>query len=638
MTPIPKKETERFIQKLPGLLATGKRLRLSLPGGGILHVDRTLPFLYINRRPPDRIDAGTDALVRSESVYMVAPGGSERHTFIAGIAQAVIKTVAQEFGAFLVLEVWSDPEQETSFDSPLPDTLTPGFAIAIPEKQLSGDTVRTLARSLKGCILDGRRPEVRVEPQRRMPAPPGLRPLFTQEFARRNHCHFVGISVRPVYREANTREVCEVFPGTLRRLRRAMSRAVRQALFHFTDTQTAHHPPHYHALGPRAVTRAVLEADRRLSGICDAFDYLLQVTPVNAHNAWLEFRRHRSQRPPEFMYRPMPFEMAEMKRLLFQVPVERVGDPALSHLFREKQAELDRMISLVADCGTRRFLPESIQLFGGVDETLKGRAVEVLETVRARPDRQRRSGTVDAQALLGRIHQELNHYQQTFPGFTQTAQIRTDMPEGMLVSRGELFVGAHTRMPAERVDALVQHEVGVHLVTFSNGANQPLRLLSHGLAGYEAFQEGLAVLAEYLTGGLTAARLRLLAARVLAVESVIRGGEFMDTYRLLNREHGLSQRAAFIITMRVHRGGGLTKDAVYLRGFLDVLRTIPKYPDSDMLFIGKMAASHLPIVRELTWRKVLRTPLIRPRFMDLPGVAEKLRGLTPDIPLQKLVV
>ena len=59
----------------------------------------------------------------------------------------------------------------------------------------------------------------------------------------------------------------------------------------------------------------------------------------------------------------------------------------------------------------------------------------------------------------------------------------------------------------QEVGALLQHEVGTHLVTHVNGSAQPIKVLGTGFAGYDETQEGLAVLAEIACGGLTAFRL-----------------------------------------------------------------------------------------------------------------------------------
>jgi hypothetical protein len=51
--------------------------------------------------------------------------------------------------------------------------------------------------------------------------------------------------------------------------------------------------------------RAVTEADRALTEISRSFDFLLQVTPVNAERARLQFLRDGAERDPEFDYRPL---------------------------------------------------------------------------------------------------------------------------------------------------------------------------------------------------------------------------------------------------------------------------------------------------------------------------------------------
>ena len=59
-----------------------------------------------------------------------------------------------------------------------------------------------------------------------------------------------------------------------------------------------------------------------------------------------------------------------------------------------------------------------------------------------------------------------------------------------MVSRGNLLVSARSRIPASRVEALIQHEVGTHVLTYHNGRAQKLRHLYTGLAGYDACRKG----------------------------------------------------------------------------------------------------------------------------------------------------
>jgi uncharacterized protein (TIGR02421 family) len=368
------------------------------------------------------------------------------------------------------------------------------------------------------------------------------------------------------------------------------------------------------------MVKAVWDADRRLAEISGQFDLLLLVSPVNADRAWAAFRRARYERPPTFLYRPLPFDPTDLKRRLYAIAVDRIEDPTLEYLFTEQRDQLDRQISLLKGRETEAFLHDSLALHGEVDEQLGAVAEEILE--RLPPRRNGGSGRrLDARGFATLAAAELDRYATDTPDLDAGVEIRDDV-SSVMVSRGNLLIGGDVTIPARRAEALIHHEVGTHVVTRYNGTRQPFRQLATGLAGYEALQEGLAVLAEYLVGGLGAARLRVIAARVVAAQSVVDGAEFLDTYRLLTGSHGLGKRMAFLVAMRVHRGGGFVKDAIYLRGLEQVLGYLGDGGDPETLVLGKFAIEHLPIVVELRRRGVLEAPAILPRyFSDRRAVA-----------------
>ena len=163
-----------------------------------------------------------------------------------------------------------------------------------------------------------------------------------------------------------------------------------------------------------------------------------------------------------------------------------------------------------------------------------------------------------------------------------------------MVSRGKLLINKNLKTPSTRINALLQHEVGTHLLTYYNGRAQPFRQLYCGLAGYDELQEGLAVLSEYLVNGLGRPRMRQLAAPRGCCQADGRRSDFVDTFRLLDRNYDFSQTIALPITMRVYRGGGLTKDAVYLRGLQTMLKYLATGGDIEPLFVGKMASRTHP--------------------------------------------
>jgi uncharacterized protein (TIGR02421 family) len=146
-------------------------------------------------------------------------------------------------------------------------------------------------------------------------------------------------------------------------------------------------------------------------------------------------------------------------------------------------------------------------------------------------------------------------------------------------------------------------------------------------------QEGLAVLAEYLVGGMTVGRLRLLAARVVACADMLEGASFVECYRMLVRDLGFSGAKAFNLALRIYRGGGLAKDAVYLRGLLEVLSHLQAGGSLDPFWMGKIAAAHFGVMQELSARGLLQAPRLLPQFLSHDQAEARLKaaraGITP---------
>jgi hypothetical protein len=127
-------------------------------------------------------------------------------------------------------------------------------------------------------------------------------------------------------------------------------------------------------------------------------------------------------------------------------------------------------------------------------------------------------------------------------------------------------------------------------------------------------------------GGLTRARLRLLAARVVAVDAMTDGADFIAVFRLLTDKHGFSEKAAFLIASRVFRSGGFAKDAIYLRGFKAILDMVAAGEPLTPYWYGKIDRRHLSVVAELSERGILHKPALTPEFLDDPDVATRIAG------------
>jgi uncharacterized protein (TIGR02421 family) len=611
--------SDRFVESACKRLAAGKPLRRVLPVWGRIHVDRQLPFLCVFRRRPQDEGAGTEDLLVGEAAYMLASAERGLHAGLVTLLERAVDVLLPSFGAFLIVEIWASREGRIEVGAALG---SPRFRIFRTRRPEISATAEVLEKALRRIKLQQKTAEVETVRSARI-GPPGLRPLLASETAAARRIHLIGIEVPEAYRDASTGEP---FPMVRRTLHRGFDRALKRAFFEFTRSQTTHRPPHFHSLGRRSMVKAVWEVDRKLAETSNAFDLLLNVSPTNTDSAWRVFRRKRFESKPNFAYRPLSVDPSLLKRRLWQIPVERIEDPTLEDLFRRQQFELDRRLNMLIDRLTEKFVSESVLLFGRPEPPLLDLARRVLERVPPRTRDEARGGSIGAAEFAERAEQELAYYRERNPEFKSRVEIRDDYT-GLVVSHGNLLVGASSKIPLRRVEALLQHEVGTHVVTYANGRAQPFRQLCVGLPDYEELQEGLGVLAEYLVGGLTRPRLRLLAARVLAVQQMLEGASFQEVFRALDREHFFEQRTAFTIAMRVFRGGGLTKDIIYLRGLDQLLTYLGGSGDIEPLLIGKLGPDHIGMIKELQWRKVLTEAPLRPRYLEDPGALERLEWL-----------
>jgi hypothetical protein len=97
---------------------------------------------------------------------------------------------------------------------------------------------------------------------------------------------------------------------------------------------------------------------------------------------------------------------------------------------------------------------------------------------------------------------------------------------------------------------------------------------------------------------------------VKAVDSMVNGADFIETFRLLTDNYQFEAKTAYFITMRVFRGGGLTKDAVYLTGLINLLKYLQNGGNLELLYSGKFHLKHIPVIQELMHRKILRKPFL----------------------------
>ncbi len=631
--PVPGKKghqiTDAQIEEITNRVLNNQRVRRSLFPWGRINIDRRMPFLCVYRRTENHFD-GDEKLVMGEAAYLTATAAEEHHARVKKLVSSLATDLATESGAYLIVEVWVKPYKITE---DMPES-PPHFRIIRPPLGYPQANVDSLDRALRRIRVQKQPAEVEIITRKEF-YPEGIEPLLSRKKCVDSNVFILAIEVFDVYRDSVTGHL---FPAIRQKILRGLSSSIQKLVFDFTQGHTTYHPANYQSLGKRSFVKAVWDIDGQLASLGEAFDLLLAVTPTNAGESFQEFKAHSFEREPEFLYRPVAVEPAALKKQLYSINIERVEDPTMAKLFFAQQRALDSRMTLLIDRGTHRFLYESIQLFGRPSAEhvqLSRHLLCNIPTPEVKADKQANGENrlISAVDFFREAEEEMNYYRRLQADFQAKAELRGDIA-GVMVSEGNLLIGTDSKIERVRAHALLQHEVGTHILTYYNGQKQPFRQLKSGIFGYEELQEGMAVLSEYLCGGLTRSRIRTLAGRVVAVQMMIDGATFVESFREMVDRFKFENKTAFHLLMRVYRGGGFTKDAIYLRGLVWLLDYFRGGGDAEILLVGKFPISQINLVRELMWRKVVKPPALLPRYMhmeDTSARVEKLyRGLSID--------
>ena len=110
---------------------------------------------------------------------------------------------------------------------------------------------------------------------------------------------------------------------------------------------------------------------------------------------------------------------------------------------------------------------------------------------------------------------------------------------------------------------------------------------------------------------------------------MLAGNSFVDCWQQLV-DSSVSRPSAFTTTMRVFRAGGLTKDAIYLRGLLDLLEHLRCGGSLEPFWLGKFSLVDLPLIEDLLARGILNPPTLVPRWYDTADGADRLAAAASD--------
>ena len=217
-----------------------------------------------------------------------------------------------------------------------------------------------------------------------------------------------------------------------------------------------------------------------------------------------------------------------------------------------------------------------------------------------------------------------------FGAFAPKIEIVDVLSANALAGATTIKVRRGARFTDRDAAQLLQHEAFIHVATALNGrAQTDLPILACGHPYTARFQEGLAVLAELISGTIEMDRFARLADRVFAIQQVIEGADFLELYRYFLERTGRTEQS-YESARRVFRGGVIgggapfTKDCVYLYGLLqanNTMRALFASGRSDcmpLLFCGKLDVRDLPALCELAAMGLVRAPKFVPPWVSDP--------------------
>lgn len=364
-----------------------------------------------------------------------------------------------------------------------------------------------------------------------------------------------------------------------------------------------------------------------------------------------DFLDHKGSKLPKvdtafYSKRPLPFDVVKKQeefRAIARDAHNLLGQYSpVTRLIKRQAGEYNRALDMLVARGTPAFSSIAMELYGSTDDAFYSGGPRLSELgtllfdvltaldikLQSIADIKQYTSLQARDILQGK----LDTYFAKHPGC-----IKVMVSDGMIADASagaDCIKLSQQAMFSDRdIKYLEVHEGWVHVATTFNGSLQPhCFFLSKGSPSSAVLQEGLAVLTEVLTFSSYPGRVLKITNRVIAVDKVRQGANFMDIYRYF-LDCGLSEEKSYNNSVRIFRGstpngGPFTKDLAYAKGFVLAYNFI-RFAISQhcldaisLLFVGKLALEDLPLLRELHQQKLLTEPFyLPPPFSDLAALS-----------------
>jgi uncharacterized protein (TIGR02421 family) len=349
-----------------------------------------------------------------------------------------------------------------------------------------------------------------------------------------------------------------------------------------------------------ATTEAIIETnpnlfkiDHNLNQLVQRIELLNYINPINIESEKKNFFSSKYNENPNFKYRKIDFNAHALQQALFSQKIDTIKDDVSRAFYQDVIYDYSGLIQCIETIGQgKKFYFNALKSFGTPTDKDVENAQFILHFADEEYDNEM-FPVFSAEEAAEYFTEFIKKYDFSF-----NLKYSNKISAAAMVQNNTqtLLLKKNHRYSANQLKVLANHEIGVHLVTTFNGLNQSLKIFHNGFPNNVETQEGLAVFSEYMSGCLTLYRLKELSYRVMAADSLRKGFNFCDTFDLLHNQYKLNREESYNISLRAHRGGGFTKDYMYLTGLKKVYDMYNAKEDLNPLMAGKVAIENSHIV------------------------------------------
>lgn len=307
--------------------------------------------------------------------------------------------------------------------------------------------------------------------------------------------------------------------------------------------------------------------------------FLKYLFPTNLEKEKTRFLKNSSISSPAFRYSKLQYNPKEIIERLENIKIDT--DDILTELYNKKiQAQISKQNIVLNRNDPKIALNFSIKAYGQPNIKTYKTAVKALKNHKENQNKLPKN-------ISDKQIKEFFESKLKSQNLKRWSVRIKNLRSGLSVDGDQqlIIVAKGVKYNLERVKSLYHHEIEGHVFRAVNAKKQPL-LIFQGFPDSTETEEGIAIYLEKVNN--TTKPTSLSKERLTyAVKKLIEGQSFRKTYNGL-RNYNFNEDEAFKTCLRVYRGGGFTKDYVYLQGYLRVKQFLEKGGEFKRFILRKI--------------------------------------------------